>query len=80
MIAGHSLGGTIAGYIGSEGDQVTTLNKTATIGQCLRKNEKACRVSGGVVSALHKNKRLQHYLIPKIQFIILEAGYHIQHL
>ena len=56
MIAGHSLGGTIAGYIASEGDKVTTLDKAATIGQCIRKNEKAYRVSGDVVSALHKSK------------------------
>ena len=31
-IYGHSLGGTIAGYIGGKGDTVKTLDKGATIG------------------------------------------------
>ena len=40
---GHSLGGTIAGYIGGKGDTVKTLDKGATIGQKVRSNEKAYR-------------------------------------
>ena len=36
-IAGHSLGGSIAGYVGSKGDNVFTLDKGATIGQKVKK-------------------------------------------
>ena len=53
-IVGHSLGGTIAGYIASDGDSVHTLDKGATIGQKIRKNEKAFRISGDAVSALNQ--------------------------
>jgi hypothetical protein len=54
-IYGHSLGGTIGGYIGGKGDTVQTLDKGATIGQKVRSNEKAMRTDGDVVSLLNKN-------------------------
>lgn len=49
-VAGSSLGGAIAGYIGSKNDQVLTLNKGATIGAKVRGNEQAYRTAGDVVS------------------------------
>ena len=53
-VTGHSLGGSIAGYIASDGDNVVTLDKGATIGQKIRKNENAFRISGDAVSAFNK--------------------------
>jgi hypothetical protein len=44
-VYGHSLGGTIAGYISSKNDSVQTLDKGATIGQKVRSNEKAFRTA-----------------------------------
>ena len=52
-IYGHSLGGSIGGYIGGKGDTVQTLDKGATIGQKVRSNEKAYRTSGDAVSLLN---------------------------
>lgn len=52
-IYGHSLGGTIAGYIGSKNDTVKTLDKGATIGQKVRSNEKAYRTALDPVSLLN---------------------------
>lgn len=52
VLAGHSLGGTIASGIGRGRDRILTLNKGATIGAQTRKNEEAFRVGGDVVSAL----------------------------
>lgn len=52
VLAGHSLGGTIASGIGRGSDKIYTLNKGATIGAQTRKNEEAFRVQGDVVSAL----------------------------
>lgn len=52
-VAGHSLGGTIAGYIGGENDRVVTLDKGATVGQRIRKNEHAYRIEGDAVSSLN---------------------------
>jgi hypothetical protein len=49
-ITGQSLGGAIAQYVGSKDDKIFTLNKGATIGQKTRKNEKAYRVEGDIVS------------------------------
>ena len=54
-VVGHSLGGSIAGYIGSTDDDVYTLDKGATIGQPVRQNEHAYRYKGDVVSILNKN-------------------------
>jgi hypothetical protein len=51
-VTGHSLGGTIAGYISSKDDNVYTLDKGATIGQKVRGNEHAYRTSGDIVSLL----------------------------
>jgi hypothetical protein len=58
-ITGHSLGGTIAGYIASKGrdDKVLTLDKGATIGQRTRGLEKSYRTSGDAVSALSSNAK-----------------------
>lgn len=52
ILAGHSLGGTIASGIGRGQDAIYTLNKGATIGAQTRKNEEAFRVEGDVVSLL----------------------------
>jgi hypothetical protein len=55
-VAGHSLGGSIAGYIGNpDVDSIYTLDKGATIGQPVRKGEKAYRSKGDVVSLLNSN-------------------------
>lgn len=55
-IAGHSLGASLAGYIGNpKKDQIYTLDKGATIGQPVRKGENAFRTSGDAVSLLNAN-------------------------
>lgn len=54
-VTGHSLGGSIAGYIASNNDHVVTLDKGATLGQKIKKNEEAYRTKGDVVSVLNKN-------------------------
>ena len=56
-IYGHSLGGTIAGYIGGKGDTVKTLDKGATIGQKVRSNEKAYRTAFDPVSLSNANSK-----------------------
>ena len=54
-VAGHSLGGSIAGYIAGNDDDVYTLDKGATIGQPVKQNENAYRYKGDLVSILNKN-------------------------
>ena len=54
---GHSLGGTIARYIGSKNDNVKTLDKGATIGQKVRSNEHAYRTAFDPVSLLNANSK-----------------------
>ena len=54
-IAGHSLGGSIAGYIASADDDVYTLDKGATIGQPVKQTENAYRYKGDLVSLLNAN-------------------------
>jgi hypothetical protein len=55
-IAGHSLGGAIAGYVGNpDVDSIYTLDKGATIGQSVRKGEKAYRTSGDAISFINAN-------------------------
>jgi len=56
-ISAHSLGGSIAQYIGGRKDKVFTLDKGATIGQKTRKNENAYRTSGDLVSLLNANSK-----------------------
>ena len=56
-ITGHSLGGSIAGYIATNDDDVYTLDKGATIGQPVRQNEHAYRYKGDLVSLLNKNSK-----------------------
>ena len=57
-IIGHSLGGSISSYIGDKNkDKVYTLDKGATFGQKSRKNEKAYRTDGDMVSILNKNSK-----------------------
>ena len=74
-IYGHSLGGSIGGYIGGKGDTVQTLDKGATIGQKVRSNEKAYRTAFDPVSLLNAgsknmttlpntNKKLQTGFLP----------------
>ena len=56
IITGHSLFGSIAGYIGNpDVDSIYTLDKGATIGQPVRKNEHVFRSKGDVVSLLNSN-------------------------
>ena len=56
IITGHSLFGTISGYIGNpEKDHIYTLDKGATLGQPVRKGENAFRSKGDVVSLLNAN-------------------------
>ena len=56
IIAAHSLGATLSGYVGNpDVDSIYTLDKGATIGQPVRKGEKAYRTSGDVVSLLNAN-------------------------
>ena len=50
---GHSLGASVISYLPV--DKATTLDKGATLGQPLQKNEKAYRTSGDVVSLLNAN-------------------------
>lgn len=57
-VVGHSLGGSIANYITSKGDNAVGLDAGFTIGQKQRDNVKHYRTSGDVVSLLgsvHKN-------------------------
>ena len=55
-IAGHSLGGAIAGYIGNpDVDSIYTLDKGATVGQSIRKNENAYRTKGDAISFINAN-------------------------
>jgi CRISPR/Cas system-associated protein endoribonuclease Cas2 len=56
-VSGDSLGGNIAGYISSKNDNVVSLNKAAVVGQRVRGNEKAFRVSGDVVSLMNANSK-----------------------
>jgi hypothetical protein len=56
-IYGHSLGGSISGYIGGKSDKVYTLDKGATIGQKVRSNEKAFRTAFDPVSLLNANSK-----------------------
>ena len=65
-IAGHSLFGTIASYIGSKKDKVITYNKGATIGQGSRANETAIRSAGDVVSALASGNKNMTTLKPSV--------------
>lgn len=60
ILAGHSLGGTIASGIGRGSDTIYTLNKGSTIGAQTRKNEEAFRVQGDVVSALGSGIKTIH--------------------
>lgn len=55
IITGHSLGGSIAGYVGNSNDSVFSLDKGATLGQPVRKGEHAFRSKGDVVSLLNSN-------------------------
>jgi hypothetical protein len=56
-VYGHSLGGTIGGYISSKNDNVLTLDKGATIGQKVRSNEKAFGTAFDPVSLLNANSK-----------------------
>ena len=52
MVAGHSLGATIASYIGSSKDKIYSLDGGYTIGQPSRNGVNNYRTSGDVVSLL----------------------------
>ena len=54
-ITGHSLGGSIAGYVANSNDNVFTLDKGATLGQPIRRGEYAYRSNGDAVSLLNAN-------------------------
>lgn len=54
IVAGHSLGGTIASYIAnSQEDKIFTLDKGATIAQPVRSGEQAFRTQGDIISILN---------------------------
>jgi len=59
ILTGHSLGGTIVGYLGSKSrkDIVYTLDKGATIGQKVRSGERAMRTKGDIVSLMNKGSK-----------------------
>ena len=52
VVAGHSLGSSIANYIGSKDDQIIGLNGGYTIGQKTRSNTTNYRTGGDLVSLL----------------------------
>ena len=52
---GHSLGGSVVGYLPV--DKSYTLDKGATFGQSIAKNEKAYRTSGDAVSLLNSTNK-----------------------
>ena len=52
VVAGHSLGSSIANYIGSKDDQIIGLNGVYTIGQKTRSNTTNYRTGGDLVSLL----------------------------
>jgi putative lipase involved disintegration of autophagic bodies len=56
-VVGHSLGGSIASYIGSRSDKIITSNKGATIGQKTRANETHYRTRGDLVSILNASSK-----------------------
>ena len=56
-LAGHSLGGSIVSYAGSNGDTIYSLDKGATIGTKTRSRERAYRSAGDAVSALAANAK-----------------------
>ena len=55
-VTGHSLGGSIAGYIAGDNDHVMTLDKGATIGQKIKKNETAFRTKGDFINVIIHSK------------------------
>ena len=52
VVAGHSLGSSIANYIGSKDDQIIGLNGGYTIGRKTRANTTNYRTGGDLVSVL----------------------------
>ena len=54
-IIGSSLGGNIAGYIGSSDDRVLTHNKAASFFQPVRSNETHYRNNGDLISLANAN-------------------------
>lgn len=56
-VVGHSLGGSIASYVGKKEDKIITYNKGATIGQSNRKNETSIRTRGDPVSMFAKKDK-----------------------
>lgn len=56
-ITGHSLGATIAGYIGGSNDKVITADKGATLFQKVRSNETHHRTQGDLVSLLNSGSK-----------------------
>jgi len=86
-LTGHSLGGSIVGYLASKSrnDKVFTLDKGATIGQKVRKGEQAFRTSGDLVSLLNKNaKHTQTLKNPNVRtgivpFDVLQA-HHVENI
>jgi len=57
IVTGHSLGATIAGYIGGKNDKIITADKGATIGQKVRNNETHHRTQGDLVSLLNSGSK-----------------------
>ena len=66
VVAGHSLGSSIANYIGSKDDQIIELNGGYTIGQKTRANTTNYRTCGDLVSLLGVGQK--HVKTIKIKF------------
>jgi hypothetical protein len=56
-VVGHSLGGSIAGYIAGNNDKVHTLNSGYTIGQRTKQNRTDYQVAGDAVSLLGSGQK-----------------------
>jgi tetratricopeptide (TPR) repeat protein len=66
-VTGHSLGGSIAGYIAGNNDKVSTLNSGYTIGQHTKKNRTEYQVRGDVVSLLGTGQKHTKVLPPQFR-------------
>jgi hypothetical protein len=63
-VSGHSLGGSIAGYIAGNNDKVYTLNSGYTLGQKTKNNRTEYNIDGDVVSLL-SSKQKHTKLLPR---------------
>jgi Lipase (class 3) len=69
VVAGHSLGSSIANYIGSKDDQIIGLNGGYTIGQKTRANKTNYRTGGDLVSVLGASQKHVKTINNSISFL-----------